>query len=146
MYMFILYWIDMINGKFYITPVCADQSSASLAFVWGIHRGPVNSLHKWPLTRKMFPFDDVIMILHFLPLPNTWDGTRSLDDRVPFIHNQYHGCWWPGDGRSQNISSRGTDPSLSMLVSVPKCQLTPVCSQLSVYYTLYHVFMQNGKL
>ena len=38
------------------------QSSASLAFVWGIHRGPVNSPHKWPVTRKMFPFDDVIML------------------------------------------------------------------------------------
>ena len=37
------------------------QSSASLAFVCGIHRGPVNSPHKWPVTRKMFPFDDVIM-------------------------------------------------------------------------------------
>ena len=37
------------------------QSSASLAFVWGIHRGPVNSPHKWPVTRKMLPFDDVIM-------------------------------------------------------------------------------------
>ena len=36
------------------------QSSASPAFVWGIHRGPVNSPHKWPATRKMFPFDDVI--------------------------------------------------------------------------------------
>ena len=35
------------------------QSSASLAFVRGIHRGPVNSPHK--VTRKMFPFDDVIM-------------------------------------------------------------------------------------
>ena len=38
------------------------QSSASLAFVRGIHRGPVNSQHKWPVTRKTFPFDDVIMI------------------------------------------------------------------------------------
>ena len=38
------------------------QSSASLAFVRGIHRGPVNSSHKWPVTRKMFPFDDVIML------------------------------------------------------------------------------------
>ena len=38
------------------------QSSASLTFVWGIHRWPVNSPHKWPLTRKMFPFDDVIMV------------------------------------------------------------------------------------
>ena len=37
------------------------QSCASLAFVWGIHRGPVNSPHKWPVTRKMFPFDDAIM-------------------------------------------------------------------------------------
>ena len=39
-----------------------NQSSASLAFVWGIHRRPVNSPHKWPVTRKMFPLDDVIMI------------------------------------------------------------------------------------
>ena len=37
------------------------QSSASLAFVRGIHRWPVNSSHKGPVTRKMFPFDDVIM-------------------------------------------------------------------------------------
>ena len=37
------------------------QSSAPLAFVRGIHRGPMNSPHKWPVTRKMFPFDYVIM-------------------------------------------------------------------------------------
>ena len=37
------------------------QSSASLAFVRGIHRWLVNSPHKGPVTRKMFPFDDVIM-------------------------------------------------------------------------------------
>ena len=37
------------------------QSSASLAFVWGIHRWPVNSPQKWPVTRKLFPFDDLIM-------------------------------------------------------------------------------------
>ena len=43
------------------------QSSASLAFVREIHRGPVNFPHKWPVTRKMFPFDDVIMISDFLP-------------------------------------------------------------------------------
>ena len=39
------------------------QSSASLAFVRGIHRGPVNSPHKWPVTRKMFPFDDVTTVV-----------------------------------------------------------------------------------
>ena len=36
------------------------QSSASLAFV----REILNSPHKWPVTRKMFPFGDVIMKLY----------------------------------------------------------------------------------
>ena len=56
------------------------QSSASLAFVRGIHRGPVNSLHKWPVTRKCFPFDDVIMpkqgLIQAIDSPrddNEWD-------------------------------------------------------------------------
>ena len=38
------------------------QSSASLAFVREIHRWPVVPL-KRQITRKMFPFDDVIIIL-----------------------------------------------------------------------------------
>ena len=38
------------------------QSSTSLAFVRGIHRWPVNSPHKGTVTRKMVPFDDVIII------------------------------------------------------------------------------------
>ena len=37
------------------------QRSASLAFVRGIYRWPVNSPHKGLVTPKMFPFDDVIM-------------------------------------------------------------------------------------
>ena len=37
------------------------QSSVSQAFVRGIHRSTVNSPHKGPVTRKVFPFDDVIM-------------------------------------------------------------------------------------
>ena len=37
------------------------QSSSSLAFMRGIHRWPVNSQHKWPVTWKMFLFDDVLM-------------------------------------------------------------------------------------
>ena len=56
------------------TTVCpgADQRkhprSASLAFVWGIQRWPVNSPHKGPVTQKIFPFDDDIMqtqLLHY---------------------------------------------------------------------------------
>ena len=48
----------------------ADQgryhSSASLAFVRVIHRWPVNSSHKWPVTWKMFPFDDFNMMMNIL--------------------------------------------------------------------------------
>ena len=42
------------------------QSSAALTFGRRIHRSPVNSPHKVPVTRKMFPFDDVNCILHFV--------------------------------------------------------------------------------
>ena len=41
------------------------QSSASLAFVRGIHQGPVNSPYIWPVTRQMIPFDDVIMKFYY---------------------------------------------------------------------------------
>ena len=38
------------------------QSSASLVFARGIHRWPYDSPHKGRVTRKMFPFNDVIMV------------------------------------------------------------------------------------
>ena len=38
------------------------QRFASLAFERGIHRWPVSSRQKGPVTRKMFSFDDVIMV------------------------------------------------------------------------------------
>ena len=86
---------------------CADErkhhSSASLAFVRGIHRWPVNSPHKWPLTRKMFPFDDVIM-------KHTGDGMCSDQISRQIIRNnqslkkanvmctpslaQHNNTWW----------------------------------------------------
>ena len=50
------------------------QSSASLAFVRGIHQWSVNSPHKGPVKRKVFLFDDVIMnILH----PHGGNGYKS---------------------------------------------------------------------
>ena len=63
-----LHWKSQITSLTIVySTVCSGaeqskhQSSASMAFVWGIHRWPVNSPHKWPVTRKMYPFDDVIM-------------------------------------------------------------------------------------
>ena len=53
------------------------QSSASLAFLRGIHRWPVNSPHKRPVTQKMLPYDDVIM----------WDEKSVSRDR-----SRHWGC------------------------------------------------------
>ena len=60
------------------------QSSASLAFVRGIHRGPVNSPHKWPVTRKMFPFDDVIMF-HELYTPDNSTTNNTKQIKLPAV-------------------------------------------------------------
>ena len=54
-----------------------SKSSASLAFVRGIHRRPVNSPHKWPVTRKMFPFDDVIMLYWLWRMDGSLSSTRK---------------------------------------------------------------------
>ena len=53
------------------------QSSASLAFVRGIHRGSMNSPHKWPVTRKMLPFDDVI-VKCTVPVTTKWSATYDM--------------------------------------------------------------------
>ena len=54
------------------------QSSASLAFVRGIHRWPVNSLHKRPVTWKIFPFGDVIMSPRYISVLNGNISLRSV--------------------------------------------------------------------
>ena len=47
-----------------IKKICLNQiikAPCHWPFVGGIHRWPMNSLHKGPVTRKMVPFDDVSM-------------------------------------------------------------------------------------
>ena len=73
------------------------QSPASLAFVRGIHRWPVNSSHKGPVTRKMFPFDDVIMQrqpICFQTFYTKWTTCCLLIDRPLTLRLSWksHGC------------------------------------------------------
>ena len=81
------------NRIIHVNDPTPHQSSASLAFVRGIHRWPVNSPHKWPVTRKMFPFDDVIMFwadkplekgaFFLAPLLQTWfNFNPSMDKQL----------------------------------------------------------------
>ena len=79
------------------------QSSASLASVRGIHRWPVNSQHKWPVTRKMFSFDDVIICGQTsLTAPDTTYGQRLR--RVEFVlcHWNQTGCSKSSAGSTRN--------------------------------------------
>ena len=62
------------------------QSSVSLAFVQGIHRGPVNSPHKVPVTRKILPFDDVFIMVSNL--------SSLAAPRVCCYNNLQYGQWW----------------------------------------------------
>ena len=68
------------------------QSSASLAFVWGIHQWPVNSPHKGPVTRKVFPFHDVVMdiLRHWKVASWQADAFRIT---VPLC-GEFTGHWW----------------------------------------------------
>ena len=93
-----------------VTIVCAivysgvdqrkHQSSASLDFVWGIHLWPVNSPHKGPVTRKMVPFDDIIM---------GWS--------LPWIH-------WPGWTHCpHNAAAPRTSRQLMATITEPETRL-----------------------
>ena len=107
------------------------QSSASLAFVRGIHRWPVNSPHKGLVTRKCFH----LMTSSWLDgVAKQWAGASTEIDTIEpglfqamammaeFINakrartelsrfnNQYLGCWWcPGSFCSPDINIHDID-------------------------------------
>ena len=69
------------------------QSFASLASVWGIHRWPVNSPHKGPVTRKMFPFFyDVIMARDSSPDIAIANCDQSIQSHSQGALNLIHRC------------------------------------------------------
>ena len=61
------------TSKLRVTGLCAGNSP-----------GPVNSPHKGPVTRKMFPFDDVIMVYF---LDHTW-LTPDLSANISHLQNK----------------------------------------------------------
>ena len=85
------------------------QSSASLAFVRGIHRWPVNSPYKRPVTRKMLPFDDVIM-----GTGATTKRNRAMDTENRELWHQLCGhCWHRRNQLWQSLVS----PVTTMIVA-----------------------------
>ena len=101
------------------------QSSASLGFMRGIQRWPMNSPHKWPVTRKMVPFGDVIMnILSFVP--------RTLPSQSPSRHSLTSWRLASEVSRSSTLSrswpSTLASPSSSPMSTVSRSLRPPWCS------------------
>ena len=97
------------------------QSSASLAFVRGIHRGPVNSPHKWPVTRKIFPFDDVIMKSLLWPVCDT----AQLE---PIC------CWWTSHSRVVMTLATAVGAKRFLWDFITNCIITSFITNFSTAY------------
>ena len=78
------------------------QSSASLGVVKGIHRGPANSPHKWPVTRKKtsiwwrhheYKNHELVASWSPLPFPSFTTPQRSNTTRVPLVHSRNGWAW-----------------------------------------------------
>ena len=107
------------------------QSSRSLAFVWGIHRRPVNLPHKRPVTRKMFPFDDIIMNVHILR------GRKSRKIKWSKDMCAYHVRYgWNGSSR------------LDKHMSLKNTQISNHTTAMCIFYadlTLPILFQQDNR-
>ena len=67
------------------------QSSASLPFVRGIPQWTVNSPHKWPVTRKMLPFNDLMMWRSYQrisPTRQQWNRKHLISWRPDAMHHR----------------------------------------------------------
>ena len=84
--------------------VCSDaehrhyQSSVSLAFMRMIHRWPVDSPRKGPVTRKMYPFDDVIMLPISAVGWSTWSYCNAPCGGCGLQRRQLHTVFTYGRG------------------------------------------------
>ena len=74
-------FIEQHPKYLYKTGPCLVLSGASK--MW-----PVNSPHKWPVTRKIFPFDDVIMDLFFLGILK-----QVFFSKYPILGPTFYSCF-----------------------------------------------------
>ena len=117
------------------------QRSASLAFVRTIHQWPVDSPHKSPVTRKMFPFYDVIMGLH------GQKGKQSF-----FVHKvnvlcKFHDIWMKYPGYSTiYYASPLNNMRLINIWNSKAVSAKPLCTSTSLEFPIdrwLHVYIHK---
>ena len=119
------------------------QSSASLAFVWGIHRGLVNSPHKWPVTRKMFPFDDVIMLWENHPMTQSKHILWRQFDRLSSERFSVDPVRFPGVVKLIIILGAFWFMQLLGLPSSDGYFSLQCCTCISVWYMWFYCFLHS---
>ena len=110
------------------------QSFASLAFVRGIHRWPVNSHHKGPVTRKMFPFDNVIMY-HLFPIC-PFDSDKRQQRTLLISHSN---LFCSADGGRHTVACVGKTWAI-LLSSLQFCMISCVGLLLYSHYHAVHEY------
>ena len=134
------------------------QSSASLVFVRGIHRWPMNSPHKRPVTRKMFPF--------YLMTSSWMRKACSCHDVVIWVHFTKRRAMSSGGGPCHQALGHGVHnnrihnviegPSRKLFPwqPMPHNWLAPLCSgkaphtleyQLSWFANLAHIIAESFR-
>ena len=82
--------LDCLFNRLFRCRSRKHQSSASLAYVRGIHRWPVNSPHKGPVTREMFPIDGAIMFIWYRVVV---DNCTVTSHERHIVSNHDHLCY-----------------------------------------------------
>ena len=111
--------VSIVYSTVYSSAYKKHQSSTSLAFGREIHRWPVNSPHKGPVTREMFPFDDVIMT-HW-----GWDKIAAIS-QVIFKRISVKETVWILIENSLKFFGNGSIDNTSALVQVMACHMVSV--------------------
>ena len=111
------------------------QSFSLLAFVRGIHRWPVNSPHKGPVTRKMFPFDDVIMTAAHLWMYCMSHGMNVCEYINDWWHSYMIHTPWISCNISEYILNRVNSGSLWHVLRYQLCANLSEATKDSVMYT-----------
>ena len=118
--------ITCLTIAYSIVNSCADQRkhqrSASLTFVRGIHQSPVNSRHKWPVTLKMLPFDDVIMVSF-----NLVDGSIMISKIQQFHRSRIRSTSQPREDYVYNMchARRGMALIINNKNFLPQTEMGP---------------------
>ena len=121
------------------------QSSPSLAFVWGIHWSPVNSLHKGPVTRKCFH----LMTSSCYAVTMTNVGYRSYPDTSNLQKTPHPSPLWTSCGLSymnifnvlQGVSTAFVTHYSDVIMGAKASQIT----SLAIVCLLYRLFRRRSK-